>query len=160
MKALKPANRMAHFIDIENLCGTAILSTELVQEVKDEYFNVLQPNPDDLFIIGVSHFNLVAATFGWGAGVAKYVVQSGEDGADLALIEAMSLPCVLERFSKICIGSGDGLLTEMGKSLKLRGMFVEFAARQDCASREIFYSGCKYTLLPELAKREDYALVS
>lgn len=160
MKALKPANRKAHFIDIENLCGTAILSTELVQEVKQEYFNVLQPGSDDVFIIGVSHFNLVAATFGWGAGVAKYVVQSGEDGADLALIEAMSLPCVLERFSRICIGSGDGLLTQAGKSLKQRGMLVEFAARQDCASREIFYSGCRYTLFPELAKREEYALVS
>jgi hypothetical protein len=160
MKALESVSRTAHFIDIENLSESAILNEELVREVKKEYFALVKPGSDDIFVIGVSHFNLAAASFGWGAGFAKYVVQSGQDGADLALAEAICAPCVLDRFSRICIGSGDGLLAGVGKSLKRLGVIVKFAAREESVSRQILYSECDRILLPSLTNRKDYALVS
>jgi hypothetical protein len=160
MKASQSISRTAHFIDIENLSESSILDQELVQEVRKEYFAMVKPGLDDIFVIGVSHFNLAAATFGWGAGVAQYVVQSGQDGADLALAEALCAPCVTGRFSKVCIGSGDGLLAGIGYSLLGQGVNVKFAARQECASKQIFFSGCECILLPSLTNREEFALVS
>ena len=160
MKALESVSRTAHFIDIENLSESSILDEELVQEVRKEYFAMVKPGLDDIFVIVVSHFNLAAATFGWGAGVAQYVVQSGQDGADLALAEALCSPCVTGRFAKVCIGSGDGLLAGIGHLLRRQGVIVKFAARQECASRQIFLNGSECILLPSLTNREEYALVS
>ena len=161
MKALESVSRTAHFIDIENLSESSILDEELVQEVRKEYFAMVKPGLDDIFVIGVSHFNLAAATFGWGAGVAQYVVQYGQDGADLALAEALCSPCVTGRFLKVCIGSGDGLFAPLGESLLQSGMVVKFAAREECLSREIYQSGCECILLPSLKNyAEEYELVA
>lgn len=160
MKPLLYVGRKAHFIDIENLSESAILDEETVQKVKQEYFEIVKPGPQDVFIIGVSHFNLSAASFGWGSGIAQYVVQSGQDGADLALAKAACDSCIKDRFSEICIASGDHLLAEVGDALSDEGVLVKFAARQDCVARRIFSSGYECILLPSLNHVEEYALVS
>lgn len=160
MKTLEFQARTAHFIDIENMSESSILTEEAVQKVKREYFEAVKPGEHDIFIIGVSHFNLSAATFGWGAGVAQYVVQSGQDGADLALAEAACDSCVTNRFSRVCIASGDNLLAGIGEFLKGEGILVRFAARRNCVARQILASGCEFILLPSLNVIEEYALVS
>lgn len=160
MKTLQFAERKAHFIDIENLSESAILDEELVREVKREYFELIKPGARDIFVIGVSHFNLAAATFGWGSGVAQYVVQSGQDGADMALMRAASDPLIKDRFSEVCIASGDHLFTELGDSLSQDGVLVKFAARQDCVASRIFSRGYECILLPSLNLAEEFALVS
>ena len=160
MKALESSSRTANFIDIENLSESSILTEELVEKVRGEYFTMVRPGKDDIFVIGVSHFNLAAAIFGWGSGIAQYVVKSGQDGADLALAEALCEPCIMGRFSRVCIGSGDGLLAGIGHSLREQGVGVKFAARQECASNQILFSGCECILLHSLTNREEYALVS
>ena len=160
MKTLQWVERRAHFIDIENLSESAILDEELVREVKREYFEVIKPGSRDIFVIGVSHFNLAAATFGWGSGIAQYVVQSGQDGADLALMRAVCDPLIKDRFSEVCIASGDHLFAEVGELLSQYGVMVKFAARQDCVARRIFSNSYECILLPSLNQVEEYTLVS
>ena len=75
MKALESSSRTANFIDIENLSESSILTEELVEKVRGEYFTMVRPGKDDIFVIGVSNFNLAAAIFGWGSGIAQYVVK-------------------------------------------------------------------------------------
>lgn len=160
MKTLECVERKVHFIDIENLSESAILDEELVREVKRDYFEVVKPGSQDIFVVGVSHFNLAAAIFGWGSGIAQYVVQSGQDGADLALLRAACDPLIKDRFSEVCIASGDHLFVEIGESLSQDGVMVKFAARQDCVARRILSSGYECLLLPSLNLLEEYSLVS
>ncbi len=169
MKALEVSSRTAHFIDIENLSQSSILDEELVRRVKSEYFARVEPGLDDIFFIGVSHFNLAAASFGWGSGVARYLVRSGNDGADLALLELLSDPSTLTRFNKIVIASGDGIFSKSNQMLAARGIQTTYVARQDAVARDIFLSGCGFMLLPPRACHDissipllakEYALVS
>jgi len=160
VKQLAYTARTVHFIDIENLSESSILSEELVREVKREYFEMVQPGPCDIFVVGVSHFNLAAATFGWGSGVAQYVVQSGEDGADLALSKAVCDSCVKGRFLRVCIASGDHLLAAVGETLKRKGVIVKYAAREDSVARSIFVGGSECVLLPSLNSTKECVLVS
>ena len=169
MKQQLLPTRALHLIDIENLSQTMILTEELVTEVKHEYFLATRPNPEDIFVVGVSHFNLAAASFGWGSGTAQYLVRSGDDGADLALLELLSTPSTLKRFNKVVIASGDGIFFQSSQMLAKRGIETSYVARQDCVARTIFLSGCECLLLPQLTDYDlnlmpsfakEYALVS
>lgn len=161
MEPLENEGRTLHFIDIENLSESTFLNEESVRESKWEYLEAINPGKGDQFVIGVSHFNLAAATFGWGTGVATYVVRSGEDGADLALLDVMSDRRLTDRFKRVSIASGDGIFAAAGLALRGRGHSVTFIAREFCLSQCILQSGCECVLLPTmLGVAEEYALVS
>lgn len=157
MKQQVLPTRALHLIDIENLSQTMILTEQLVTEVKREYFLATRPNPEDIFVVGVSHFNLAAASFGWGSGIANYLVRSGDDGADLALLELLSDTSTLNRFNKVVIASGDGIFFQSSQILAKKGIETSYVARKDCVARSIFLSGCECLLLPQLT---DYNLNS
>ena len=154
-------SRTLHFIDIENLSESTFLSEEVVREAKREYLETINPGEADQFVIGVSHFNLAAATFGWGSGVANYVVRSGQDGADLALLNVMADRQFTDRFQCVSIASGDGIFAGAGQILRSRGHSVTFIAREYCLSQCILQSGCECLILPSLiGVAEEYELVS
>jgi len=153
--------RTLHFIDIENLGESAMLTEQLVRTVKCEYMEAVKPRSEDQYLIGVSHFNLAATSFGWGSGVAKYLVQSGENGADLALLEYLSDPQVTGSFQGVKIASGDGIFSEMGAALRRKGFKVGFVARQYGVSGSIYRSGCDCLILPSSRiGAEEFQLVS
>ncbi len=153
--------RTLHFIDIENLGESAMLTEQLVRTVKFEYMEAVKPRSEDQYLIGVSHFNLAATSFGWGSGVAKYLIQSGENGADLALLEYLSDPQVTGSFQGVKIASGDGIFSEMGAALRRKGFKVGFVARQYGVSGSIYRSGCDCLILPSSRiGAEEYQLVS
>ena len=161
MEPLKNESRTLHFIDIENLSESMILNEEAVREAKMEYLEAMKPGKADQFVIGVSHFNLAAATFGWGSGVANYVVRSGQDGADLALLNVMADRQLTDRFRCVSIASGDGIFAGAGQVLRGRGHSVKFIAREFCLSQCILQSGCECLLLPSIiGAAEEYELVS
>lgn len=154
MKSTEKQLRTLHFVDIENLSETTILDRELVKRVKNEYVDLVQPGKDDLFVVGVSHFNLAAAVFGWGAGVAQYVVQSGENGADLALLQQINSAEILSRFSSLKIASGDGIFAEMATELRAGGTKVSFVGRHYSISHWIYRTGCECLVLPSTKEYE------
>jgi hypothetical protein len=63
-----------------------------------------------LVVVGCSHF--AARTVAFSYPQARHVWRSGENGADLALIEVLERERVEERFSAITLCSGDGIFTE------------------------------------------------
>ena len=96
-------------------------------------------------------------------------MRSGDDGADLALLELLSTPSTLKRFNKVVIASGDGIFFQSSQMLAKRGIETSYVARQDCVARSIFLSGCECLLLPQLTDYDlnlmpsfakEYALVS
>ena len=161
MKPQALNHRTVHLIDIENLCETTFLNEGLVREVKDEYLRSINPKPQDLFVLGVSHFNLEAAVFGWGAGVAQYVVQSGLNGADLALLGVLGEASMIDRFTEVVIASGDGIFAEAGTRLRRSGLKVGFVGRTGAISYQIVRSGCSCLELPSIRQNaEEFDLVS
>lgn len=161
MKSQQKVRRTLHILDIENLLQSSEISEIEVRNVKIEYFLTVKPGENDLFVIGVSHFNQSAAGFGWGSGKATFRVQSGENGADLALIDELNSTLIKENFDGVVIVSGDGVFADIAKSIKETGVKPSFVSRIDSTSRAIRESGFPLILLPSLrATQKEYCLAS
>lgn len=55
--------RTQHFLDIENLCGTADLYPEIVTSTFADYLQVTKAAPHDQFTVSTSHHNQKVAAF-------------------------------------------------------------------------------------------------
>ncbi len=95
-----------HIADIENLAGTGWLSTQLVSQVHDLYFESVDVAAGDLVIIAAGPQNRQAVYQGWHN--AAYQFRKGESGADLALVDTVAAIENLQMFSHIFLASGDG----------------------------------------------------
>lgn len=129
VKAIK-ASRSIHLIDIENLCGGSDLSVSQVEAVRFEYFDLVQPNALDLFVIAASHHNLEASSYGWPGGFHQF--RSGVDGADILLAKVMLEDSIQDRFQSVFLASGDGGLAPFASALISQGsqLTVVSGARQ------------------------------
>ena len=56
-------HRTQHFLDIENLCGTADLYPEIVTSTFADYLQATKAAPHDLFTVSTSHHNQKVAAF-------------------------------------------------------------------------------------------------
>ena len=79
--------RTLHLVDAENLALTADCTAEAVNESYLRYSETFDLNQDALRIIACSHHNAQAVFFGWDGVTSQTVMRSGENGAELALIE-------------------------------------------------------------------------
>jgi phage tail sheath gpL-like len=118
--------RQIHGIDLENLVGSSHLSESLVAQAAAAYRQAVGLGPLDLVIVAVSHHNEVSARFGWGSS-AHFVVRSGPDGADLALIEALREHAFAEACAGVVIASGDHIFTDLTIDLHRAGRAVTVA---------------------------------
>ena len=121
--------RALHLVDIENLAGAAVPSLDLVTEVQVRYLACLGFGADDQVVLAASHLGLLNAGLGWPH--ARYRVRSGKDGADLELIDVLEHENVAARFSRVVIGSGDGLFGAAAARLASRGVYVTVVSRRD-----------------------------
>src|SRR5699024_7538984 len=98
-----------HFLDIENLCGTADLYPEIVTSTFADYLQVTKAAPHDLFTVSTSHHNQKVAAFALRAIRSLHLLppRSGPDGADMALIDGIAAARMNKGIDRICIGSGD-----------------------------------------------------
>ena len=131
IKGIK-AKRSIHLIDIENLCRTGNLDVNGVAEVRQAYFDQVQPADDDLFVIASSHHNMEAVAFGWPGGFHGF--RSGKDGADIVLAKMMIEDDLAERFANVYLASGDAGLAPFASSLIAKGCHVVSVSRMESAS--------------------------
>lgn len=135
MKSIRSL-RSIHLIDIENLCGSSNPTVDQVAEVREEYFNLVQPGKLDLFYITVSSKNnLEAVMFGWPG--ARLECQEGHDGADILLAKEMLTGNLNESFNRIFLGSGDGGLAPFASRLVNQGCEVSVVSIPRCLSRQM-----------------------
>jgi hypothetical protein len=130
-------------IDIENLAGPSP-STLDVQVIEAGLRDLVPCFDRTQRIVACSHH--AAATVAFEFRGARHLWRSGQDGADLALIDVLKNEHVDERFAHVTICSGDGIFAEDAARLQGKGVDVTvvslrgyLAARLRLAARHVRY---------------------
>ena len=108
--------RGMHLIDVENLAGTATPDPAQACHLQARYLPLVGVGTGDHVVIASSHLALTKTGCWWPG--ARYLVRSGPDGADLALLDLAGHEGIAERFSQITIASGDGIFAPVAASWK------------------------------------------
>lgn len=103
--------------------------------VRYRYHKRVGFDASDQVIVGCNHLAFRQAGFNW-PGV-RHLVRSGENGADLALLDVIRHEHVAERFSHVVIASGDGIFAGEAAELVEAGCHLTVASRRDALSRRL-----------------------
>jgi hypothetical protein len=144
-----PARRL-HLVDIENLAGSSLPGLSQVREALGLYADRLAFGAMDQVEVASSHLTLLNAALGWPH--AHYRVQSGPDGADLALLDVLRHENVAKRFTHVAIGSGDHLFAEEAARLADQGIWVTVVSRQRSLSRRLALAAREVIFLDSVAE--------
>lgn len=116
--------RTLRLVDIENMVGSCQLSLGDVARARVRINAAVAPGTDDHTVIAASHYNAPAAYFGW-AGPVRRLARSGQDGADLALLEVVAdVGWVAARYERVVVASGDHAFAPAVAELKGAGVEV------------------------------------
>lgn len=128
-----PARRLV-VVDIENLLGGACLHRRQVKWAKSMLSTTLSLHAPDHVVVGISHVGLLPVGCAWPR--IRYVVRSGPNGADLALLDVLGED-VSARFDEVVIASGDGVFTEAVWELEDSGVTTTVLARPGTLARSL-----------------------
>lgn len=131
----KTIQRTVHFIDIENLIGSGLLSAQSVQRTYFLYRQQVSVKPKDVFIVAAGPQNRRAVVEGWP--FAYYKFKAGSDGADLALIDFCHDMDVLSTANKVVIGSGDNRFAQIAHLAKMSGLEVSIVTFKGAKSYKL-----------------------
>jgi hypothetical protein len=137
LRGLVPT-RTLHLIDIENLMGGTHFTVDEAARLEELYAPIAEVAPRDFTVMASSHIAAPAAWFGWPN--ARRLLQSGPDGADLALIDVMMAEDVYRRFDRVVIASGDGIFSDPCAWLQEVGCLVTVVTRREALSRRLAFA--------------------
>ncbi|MCD4532503.1 NYN domain-containing protein [Nocardioides sp. cx-169] len=140
-----PARRRIVLVDIENLIGGAVLTAHQVDWAKTQLVIAIGLVDRDQVVIGTSHIGLVTIGTRWER--QRYVVRSGDDGADIALLEVLAED-LASRYDEVVLASGDGIFTDAAAALAAAGVDVHVVAPADALARRLSLAASRVTLLP------------
>lgn len=149
--------RTLHLIDIENLTGSSSPTVEEVRNCRDLY-EAKFVGKYDLLVIACSHHAFPAV--GWEWPRARHLLRSGENGADLALLDAIALESANERFHSVIVASGDGIFTDAVARLGAAGVHVTAISRPESLARTLRLAARHLELLPSLLDNIELPLES
>lgn len=141
----KLAERSLHLIDIENLTDSPSPSAAEVRQCWHHY-EVVPVGPHDQFVIACSHH--AAPSVGWAWPRGRRLWRSGENGADLALLEVIAQERVEERFKSVVLASGDGIFTDAVARLGAQGVDVTVVSRPESLSRSLMLAASSHIFFP------------
>ena len=122
-----PAGRALHLVDIENLAGAAREYRCSAGEALAQYRALAGVQEGDHVVIAAGGVMAFRAGHLWAG--ARVVAARGVNGADLALINEVSIPeSIAARFDRVVIGSGDGIFVESINALRRQGIPVGVVA--------------------------------
>ena len=101
--------RAVHLVDAENLLGTATPLAADVAQLAACYARRVGFEPMDQVVIACSHRAFTTIGFCWRG--PQYLLRSGPDGADLALLAVLRHDRIAARFPRVIIASGDHIFT-------------------------------------------------
>lgn len=140
--------RKLFLVDIENLCGKAVLTTQDAKAARNFVDGVLGPSGSDLVVVGASHSgNLISAGAGWMG--PRWVFGRGRDGADKALVKAAGEYAV-ETFEEVVIISGDGIFADVADSISSQGVIVAVVALRGHLSHRLAKAASSIRLVDDL----------
>lgn len=128
-------------IDIENVVGGGIQTSTQAHWARTEVERMVGATSNDQVIVGTSHFGLFQSHDAWPS--ARLVVRSGENGADLALLDVMMKEELEERFQELVLVSGDGIFSEEVARLGALGVHVTVLGHKDGMSKRLSMAASK-----------------
>ncbi|MCZ4553696.1 NYN domain-containing protein [Gordonia rubripertincta] len=112
-------------VDIENVVGGAVLHENAARWARVQICGALDIKAPDQVVIGISHIGLLSVGSAWPN--LRYLVRSGADGADRALLAVLDED-VATRFDELVLVSGDGIFAAKIAALTARGVRVTVVA--------------------------------
>jgi hypothetical protein len=143
------AGRQLILIDVENITATPSPTAEEVETAMALLRGVLPGFDDAPQIVACSHH--AASTVAFAFPSARHLWRSGEDGADLALLDVLQNERVNERFESIIICSGDGIFTEAAAWLAEADVDVTVVSLPGHLAARLRLAARGVTLLPSQA---------
>lgn len=137
-------------VDIENIAEGAVTDARRAARAHHLLAGAVAPGSGDLVVIGTSHVGLLPTYLGW-PGAPRIVVQSGPDGADLALLDVLDGERVEDRFAEVVLVSGDGIFADSIARLGAAGVSVTVVARSCCLAKRLKLAAGRTVLLAEAA---------
>lgn len=122
-------------VDIENVVGGGVVAAEQAVDARLSIQEAVSLSGCEQVVIGTSHIGVLATWLGWRG--PRIVVRSGENGADLALLEVLTGERIEERFDEVVLVSGDGIFTDAVAALGAAGVSVTVVAHTDGCSRRL-----------------------
>lgn len=122
-------------VDLENVVGGAVMRVEQAVDARLCISKAIGLAPDGQVVIGTSHTGLLSSGLGWPT--ARLVVRSGENGADLALLEVLQEERIADRFDEVALVSGDGIFADVVAALGRSGVAVTAVSRPEACSRRL-----------------------
>jgi hypothetical protein len=122
-------------VDIENVVGGAVHTTEEAHWAREEVQNLIGVRDMDQVVVGTSHIGLFPTLAAWS--YSRIVVRSGENGADLALLDVMESENIHQRFEELVLISGDGIFTEEVSRLGALGVHVTVVGHHEGVSKRL-----------------------
>ncbi|MFC8596828.1 hypothetical protein [Isoptericola sp. NPDC057191] len=139
--------RVLHLVDVENVCGTGVLTTELVWDARARLHASQSASNAHHWVLGASSSSNAAALAGWGN--ARCVLQHGTDGADRALIAVLDEQTIT-RYGSVVVYSGDGIFAEPLARLAVQGIDTTVVARPEQLAARLRLAAHRVVLLPPL----------
>ena len=140
------SGRRIVLMDIENLVGGAIKNPAEAAWAQSQLREVIGLANHDQVVIGTCHLGLLSIYVGWD-GAPRFEVRSGEDGADLALLEVLTGENLESRYDEVVLVSGDGIFTEAVAALAAAGVRVTVVYRTKSCSRRLRLAAGRSILL-------------
>jgi len=150
MKPQTPIQQAAHLVilDVENMVGTPNPTPAELEQVHDQLAQAIDGYDQLPCIVACSHHAAPVVMFAFPTALRR--VQSGSNGADLALLREMGEHRLMSRFEKITLCSGDGIFTDEVARLGWAGVEVTVVANEgSLASRLRLAAAHVVTLAPQ-----------
>jgi hypothetical protein len=139
--------RTAHLIDLENLVGSGRFGVSEATACRSAYDALGLIRPGDHVIVACNPFSAIHVRSPWQG--ARLLTGHGADGADLALLDAISHERFQHRYDRIVLGSGDGIFTEAVATFRRKVQDVVVVGRPGSIARRLrFAAGRQVVELP------------
>ncbi len=122
-------------IDIENIAGGASPSSFELEQCKEELRQVLPDFDRTQTIVASSHHAGPEVLFAFPAALRR--LNSGPDGADLALLAELRDLRVMSRYRNVTVCTGDGIFADAVAALARIGIEVTVVAREGSLSARL-----------------------
>lgn len=146
-RCLGRLDRTLHLVDLENLAGGPLVTPSQAVKLAEAFARRARYAPGDLMVVGSSHMSGIAASLAFPSATVRW--RSGPNGADLALLEAVT-EFDLDRFDRLVLGSGDGIFTELAATARAHGVRVHGVSRHESMARSLAQVCDRISLLPYL----------
>ncbi|WP_413617062.1 NYN domain-containing protein (plasmid) [Gordonia rubripertincta] len=135
-----PSRPVAHFVDIENLCGGDVAT--LCPSIWAEYVRRVGIHDHDQITVAANRYNAVPAFFTLPATARRILVPNNPDAADRALVNAVDVANLARKRTTVVIASGDGYFAPLARSLRAAGLWVTQVATIGTGISAELYVNC------------------